>query len=220
MIRTPPSSPTTSPVAAFEVSCPMTVDSASVSRTTLALSGPTSTTRPASAPPAATATSPTSIPSFVPLSSTTSRRNSDDSRAITDAAVVVKSNPARSWRSAVRESFSRRISSSRAASVVSRSFSARRAALSMRRRSISTMAAATEATLPAALSSAPWIGRNAKPTAFWNSRTVGLDEKAIIRTVATSRTVNRIPRRRAALVARIAVMTVRSAGRRGSARRA
>ena len=38
------------------------------------------------------------------------------------------------------------------------------------------MAAATEATLPAALSSAPWIGRKAKPTAFWNSRTAGFDE--------------------------------------------
>ena len=88
MIRTPPSWPTTSPVAAFVVSWPMTVELASVSRTTLALSGPTSMTRPASAPPAATATSPTAIPSSVPLSRTTRRRNSDDSRAMTVAATV------------------------------------------------------------------------------------------------------------------------------------
>jgi len=64
---------------------------------------------------------------------------------MTDAAVVLKVKPARSWSSAVSESFSRRISSSRAFSVESRSFSARRAALSMRSRSISAIAAATEA---------------------------------------------------------------------------
>ena len=39
MVRTPPSWPTTSPVAALVVSWPMTVDSLSVNRTTLALVG-------------------------------------------------------------------------------------------------------------------------------------------------------------------------------------
>ena len=89
MIRTPPSWPTTSPVAALPVSWPMTVDSPSVRSTTLALAGPTSVTRPASAPPAATTTSPTAMPSPVPLSRTTRRRNSDDSRAMTVVATVL-----------------------------------------------------------------------------------------------------------------------------------
>ena len=51
MTRTPPSCPTTSPVAAVGTSWPMTVDSASVRSMTVAPSGPTSVTRPASAPP-------------------------------------------------------------------------------------------------------------------------------------------------------------------------
>ena len=59
-----PSWPMTSPVAAVADSWPMTLNSPSVSRTTLALSGPTSVTRPASARPATIATSPTAIPSL------------------------------------------------------------------------------------------------------------------------------------------------------------
>ena len=66
----------------------MTVESASVSSTTVALSGPTSVTRPASAPPEATTTSPSSIPALVPLSIVTTRRNSSESRPMTAAAVV------------------------------------------------------------------------------------------------------------------------------------
>ena len=65
----------------------MTFDSLSVSSTTFALSGPTSVTRPASAPPAATTTSPTAIPSSrCPCRGRRARRNSDDSRAMTAAA--------------------------------------------------------------------------------------------------------------------------------------
>ena len=52
-------------------------------------------------------TSPSSIPSSVPLLIVTSRRNSDDSRAITSAAAVLYAKPLRSWRTPVSSSFSR-----------------------------------------------------------------------------------------------------------------
>ena len=81
------------PSPAFETSWPMTVEVPSVSSTTIALSGPTSVTRPASAPPSTTTTSPSSIPSFEPLSSPMTRRNSDDSREMTAAATVSWSKP-------------------------------------------------------------------------------------------------------------------------------
>jgi hypothetical protein len=54
------------------------------------------------------------------------------------------------------------------------------------------------------------MGRNAKLTPFWSSRTKGFDEIAISRTLIVSRTTNAIPRRRAARVARIEVTTLRS----------
>ncbi len=50
--------------------------------------------------------------------------------------------------------------------------------------------------------SAPWIGRNAKLTAPWNSWVAGSDEKAIITSVAASSAMKAIERRRAILVAR------------------
>jgi hypothetical protein len=146
-------------------------------------------TRPASAPPPATTTSPTSIPAFVPLSSPTTRRNSDDSREITLAATVWNSNPARICRRAVSCSFSRRISCSRAFSAASRSFSSRSEPLSTRRRSISAIDAPMDAIVPATESSAPWIGRNAKPIPPWTSRTSGLDENAMSTSVTARSTV-------------------------------
>jgi hypothetical protein len=69
--------------------------------------------------------------------------------------------PAWSWRRPVSRSFSLRISSTWAFSVVRRSFWSRSWALSVRSRSISVIAVATEAIPPATLSSAPWIGRKA-----------------------------------------------------------
>jgi hypothetical protein len=84
--------PTTSPVARLDWSWPMTVELWSVISTTFAKFGPSSTTRPASAPPSAITTSPAAMPSSLPLLIVTTRRNSDDSRAMTSAATVLYSN--------------------------------------------------------------------------------------------------------------------------------
>ncbi len=46
-----------------------------------------------------------------------------------------------------------------------------------------------EAMPPAIVSRAPWMGRKAKPMPFWSSRTPGLEENAIIRSVAASSTM-------------------------------
>ncbi len=128
----------------------MTVDVPSVSSTTVELSGPTSVTRPASAPPPTTTTSPSLIPAFEPLSSPITRRNSEDSREMTPAATVLWSKPAWSWSIPVRISFSRRTSSDDArCSADSRSFSSRSAALSTRSRSISAIAFPIDAMPPA-----------------------------------------------------------------------
>ncbi len=80
---------------------------------------------------------------------------------MTVAATVWYSKPARNWRSEVSSTFSRWISSSRAASMRSRSFSSRSVSLSMRSWSISVTAAAIDAMPDAVPSRAPWMGAKA-----------------------------------------------------------
>ena len=105
-------------------------------------------------------------PVVAALAEVTTRRNSDDSRAMTSAATVSWSNPARSWSSAVSCSFSRAdLVVQPTVSMVSRSFSARSAALSTRSRSISAIAAPIDAMPPATPSRAPWIGPEGEPDA-------------------------------------------------------
>ena len=66
----------------------MTVEVRSLISVTIANVGPTSLTRPTSAPPSAITTSPFSMPASVPFEIVTERRASLDSRAITSAAAV------------------------------------------------------------------------------------------------------------------------------------
>ena len=117
----------------------MTVDVESLISTTWAKFGPTSATRPASAPPPAITISPAAMPSSEPRSMTTARRASDDSRAITDAAVVWYSSPLRSWSSAGQLLVLALQLRGGAASASSRSLSARSAAFSWRSWSISAI---------------------------------------------------------------------------------
>ena len=165
----------------------MTVEVESLISATCAKVGPTSTTRPASAPPAEITTMPTPRPSSEPRSIVSARRASLDSRAITVAATVWYSRPLRSWSRPVSCSFSRRSSAALRLSASSRWLSARSSAFSWRSPSISAMVVAIDDTSRATLPSATWNGLNANATPFCTSRTSGFDETIRRRSEATSR---------------------------------
>ena len=177
----------TLPVAVLLRSCPMTVEVESLIRATWANVAPTSTIRPANAPPAEITTIPTPRPSSEPRSIVSTRRASLDSRAITEVATVWYSRPLRSWSRPVSCSFSRRSSAAARLSASRRWLSSRSSAFSWRSRSISAMVVAIDDTSRPTLLSATRNGLNANATPFCTSRTSGFDETVRRMSEATRR---------------------------------